>query len=135
MKPFHLDPDMKTTMRGVFYPTGYMVLMFPGEQQARDAGKLLADAGIADDHVALITPDDFRRQIVGATGDDDMLPSAGTEGDTVRRFTELAGQGHYGVMIHAPSSDESDRVMAALKDCEISYGQKYRRLVIEDIVE
>ncbi|MGV3573070.1 MAG: RNA-binding protein [Ramlibacter sp.] len=135
MKPFHLDPDMKTAMRGVFYPTGYMVLMFPGEQQARDAGKLLADGGIAEDAVTLITPDDFRRQIVGATGDDDMLPSAGTEGDTVRRFTELAAEGHHGVMIHAPSSEESDRVMELLKGCEISYGQKYRRLVIEDIVE
>ena len=135
MKPFHLESDMKTAMGGVFYPTGYMVLMFPGEQQARDAGKLLADAGIAEDAVALITPADFRREIVGATGDDDMLPSAGTEGDTVRRFTELAAEGQHALMIHAPSSDESDRVMEILKDCEISYGQKYRRLVIEDIVE
>ena len=42
MKPFHLDPSMKT-MRGVFYPTGWMVLMFPGEQQARDAASKLAD--------------------------------------------------------------------------------------------
>lgn len=135
MKPFHLDPEMKTAMRGVFYPTGYMVLMFPGEQQARDAGQLLADAGIAGDAVSLITPDDFRRQIVGATGDNEILPSAGTEGDTVRRFTELAAEGHYGVMVHAPSSEESDRVMEVLKGAPISYGQKYRRLVIEDIVE
>jgi hypothetical protein len=134
MKPFHLEPSMKT-MRGVFYPTGYMVLMFPGEQQARDAGKLLADNGFAEEAVSLITPQDFRREIVGATGDDDMLPSAGTEGDTVRKFTNLAAQGHHALMIHAPDSKDSDRVMELLKDAPISYGQKYRRLVIEDIVE
>lgn len=134
MKAFHLESDMKT-MGGVFYPTGYMVLMFPGEQQARDAGGRLADAGFADDAVTLITPADFQRELIGATGDEGILPSAGTEGDTVRRFTELAQQGHHGLMIHAPSHDESDRVMAALKDAPISYGQKYRRLVIEDIVE
>lgn len=132
MRPFHLDSQMKT-MRGVFYPTGWMVLMFPGEQQARDAAKLLADDGFAEDAVLLVTPEDFRREIVGATGDDDMLPSAGTEGDTVRRFSELAQQGHHGLMIHAPHQAESDRVMELLRDVPVSYGQKYRKLVIEDV--
>lgn len=134
MKPFHLESSM-TNMSGTFYPTGHMVLMFPAEQEARDAARLLADAGFAEDAVSLITPADFEREIVGTTGDDAILPSAGSEGDTVRRFAELARDGHYGLMIHAPSGDESDRAMAVLKDCPISYGQKYRKLVIEDIVE
>jgi hypothetical protein len=134
MKPFHLESSMKT-MGGTFYPTGYMVLMFPGEQQAHDAARRLADGGIADDAVSLITPADFRREILGTTGDDAILPSAGTEGDTVRRFAELSAQGHHALMVHAPSGDDSDRVTELLKGCEISYGQKYRMLVIEDIVE
>lgn len=133
MQRFHLESSMKT-MRGVFYPTGWMVLMFAGEQQARDAARLLADHGFAEDDVLLVTPDDFRRDIVGATGDDTMLPSAGTEGDTVRRFSELAAQGQHGLMVYAPASEDSDRAMALLKDCPISYGQKYRKLVIEDVV-
>jgi hypothetical protein len=134
MKPFHLESSMKT-MGGVFYPTGYMVLMFAGEQDARDAARRLADNGIQEDAVCLITPDDFRREIVGSTGDDEILPSAGTEGDTVRRFAQLAREGGHALMIHAPKSEESDRVMELLKDAKISYGQKYRKLVIEDIVE
>jgi hypothetical protein len=133
MKPFHLESSMKT-MGGVFYPTGYVVLMFPSEQLARDAGALLGGKGFDEGDITLITPQDFRREIFGATGDDEVLPSAGTEGDTVRRFAELARQGHYGLMIHAPSAEESDRVMAALKGSQISYGQKYRHLVIEDLV-
>jgi hypothetical protein len=132
MKPFRLESSMKT-MRGVFYPTGWMVLMFPGEQQARDAAKLLADSGVADDCVMLLTPEDFRRDIIGATGDDNMLPSAGTEGDTVRKFSECMRDGNYGLMVHAPSHEESDKAMETLKDCRITYGQKYRMLVIEDI--
>ncbi len=134
MKPFHLESSMKT-MTGVFYPTGYMVLMFPGEQQARDAAQALADAGYPEDAVSLVTPADFRRQILGTTGDQGILPSAGTESDTIRRFAELAAEGHHALMIHAPETEDSDRVMDALKGREISYGQKYRRLVIEDIVE
>ena len=63
------------------------------------------------------------------------LPSAGTEADTVRKFTELASQGHHALMVHAPSAKESDRVMALLEGYKMSYGQKYRHLVIEDLVE
>ena len=133
MKPFHLESGMKT-MGGVFYPTGYVVLMFPTEQAARDACKLLGDNGIDEAEVTLITPDDFRRELGDATGDDAILPSAGSEGDTLRRFIELARQGHHGLMVHAPTADDSDRVMTLLKGSPISYGQKYRKLVIEDLV-
>lgn len=134
MKPFQLENGMKT-MTGVFYPTGWMVLMFPGEREARDAARLLEEQhGVAPDAVLLLTPQDFRGQILGAKGDEAPLPSAGSEGDTVRRFAELAAQGHHGLMVHAPKAEDSDRVMAALKDAPISYGQKYRKLVIEDIV-
>jgi len=134
MRPFHLDSSMKT-LRGVFYPTGWMVLMFPGEQQARDAARLLADQGMPEDDVMLMTPDDFRRDIIGVTGDEEILPSVGTEGDTVRRFAEFARQGHHGLMVHAPDHDQSDRVMAWLGDLPMSFGQKYRKLVIEDLVD
>jgi hypothetical protein len=133
MKPFRLESSMKT-IRGVFYPTGWLVLMFPGEQQARDAARLVEDDGVDGDAVLLLTPEDFRRDIIGATGDDAIIPSAGTEGDTVRKFAELARQGHHGLMVHAPSHEDSERVLAALRDSEISYGQKYRMLVIEDVV-
>jgi hypothetical protein len=132
MRPFQIDSSMKT-VRGVFYPTGWTVLMFPGEEDALAAGRRLHDAGVADGDVMMMTPADFRAQVLGATGDDDMLPSAGTEGDTVRRFAELAAQGHHGLLVHAPSHEDSDRIAEALVGCPLSYGQKYRALVIEDI--
>ncbi|MBE7369239.1 RNA-binding protein [Ramlibacter pallidus] len=121
-------------MTGAFYPTGWLVLMFPGEQQARDAARKLEDNGIASDDVMLMTPADFRRDIFDTRGDDAILPSAGTEGDTIRMFNECVEKGHYGLLVHAPKADASDRVMQLLEGAEISYGQKYRHLVIEDIV-
>jgi hypothetical protein len=134
MRPFQLDSDMKS-FTGAFYPTGWMVLMFAGEQQAREAARLLASAGISEQHLMLVTPEDFRREIAHTKGDEGILPSAGTEGDTIRKMAELFGQGHHGLMVHAPSHDDSDRVMAVLRDLPMSFGQKYRKLVIEDIVE
>ena len=134
MRSFQLDSDMKS-ITGVFYPTGWMVLLFPGEAQARDAARKLAGAGIAERHLMLVSPEDFRREIAGCQGDEGILPSAGTEGDTVRKMTQLFAQGHHGLMVHAPSHDESERVMQVLRETPMSFGQKYRKLIIEDIVD
>ena len=133
MRNFQLDSAMKT-LRGTFYPTGWMVLLFPGEQEARDAARQLAAAGIAEDAMMLMSPQDFRREIAGSEGDDGILPSAGTEGDTVRKMAQLVAQGHHGLMVHAPDHEHSDRVMELLREARMSFGQKYRKLVIEDIV-
>jgi len=135
MKPFHLEPNM-LTMRGVFYPTGYMFLMLPTEKDARDAEKMLEDDGYNGESVSLITPEMIQEEIARTVGNADIpLPSAGTEADTVRRFVELASQGHHALMIHAPTAAETDHIMNVLKHAKISYGQKYRHLVIEDLVD
>jgi hypothetical protein len=128
-----MDSSM-TTMRGTFYPTGWMVLMFPGEREARDAAQLLAREGIAEDEMMFLTPADVREHLADATGDDKIIPSAGTEGDTVRRIAEMASQGHHGLMVHVPHQEDADRVTGLLKEAPISYGQRYRKLVIEDVV-
>jgi len=134
MRPFQLNSEMRT-MRGVFYPTGWLVLLLPGEQHAREAARKLAAAGIAEDRMMLMTPADFQREIAGSQGDEGILPSAGTEGDTVRKMAELVGHGHHGLFIHAPDQADSERVMQALRGVPVSFGQKYRTLIIEDVVE
>jgi hypothetical protein len=134
MKVFTLEPDM-LTMGGVFYPTGYMFVMLPSREAAQEAAQALVDGGCAGDSMSLLTPEIIQEQVARTVGNADIpLPSAGTEADTVRRYAQLAGQGHHALLIHAPDSKESHRIMELLKDHEISYAQKYRRLVIEDLV-
>jgi thiamine pyrophosphokinase len=136
MKAFELEPHM-LTLRGVFYPTGHMFIMFPTEKDARDAEHALEEAnGHSGDSISLLTPRDIQEKIARTIGHADLpLPSAGTEADTVRHFTELASKGHYALMIHAPTAEETERIMDVLKAFPISYAQKYRHLVIEDLVE
>ena len=135
MKPFSIEPNM-LTMRGVFYPTGYMFIMFPTEKDARDAERALEDNGISGESISLLSPRDIQEKVARTVGSADIpLPSAGTEADTVRHFAQLASEGHHALMIHAPSAKLSERVMEVLKDKRMSYGQKYRHFVIEDLVD
>lgn len=133
MRPFELRRDM-LSMTGQFYPTGHIVLMLPDADAAEVAGRALGDAGVADDDIMLITPEAMMSQIVRTVGSSGTsLPSAGTEADTVRRFSQYAAQGHYALLVRAPDNEDSERVMAALRGHPVSHAQKYRMLVIEDL--
>lgn len=135
MKHFILSRAM-TNMRGVFYPTGHMVLMFPTEQDAARAAELLRMDGVSEDDLSVATPREFETEIMGSTDDQDdmLLPSVGTEADTAQRFRQLAREGHHALIVHASAKVSSARVLELLKDLPISYGQRYRFLVIEDMV-
>lgn len=133
MKYLELGPDL-LNLRGQFYPTGHIVAMFPGEEAARTAGQALVAAGIDAAELSLITPEKMMGDVARTVGSGDMpLPSAGTEGDTIRRFTHLAAQGQWALLIHAPDNEAAERVMKALEDHRPSHAQRYRRLVIEDL--
>ncbi len=133
MKHFELEPGM-LTLRGVFYPTGHLFLMFPTEADARKAERVLVDDGLGGHHISLLTPVDIEKISAEPGGAGSPLPSAGTELETVRHFSALGRQGHHALLIHAPSHDETEHIMQVLKEHPVSYGQKYRHLVIEDLV-
>jgi hypothetical protein len=133
LKNFTLGRDM-LNLRGQFYPTGHIVAMFPDAQAAQAAARALADAGVPDADIALITPEVMMRDIVRTVGNTDLpLPSAGTEADTVRRYSQYAAQGHHALLIPTPDSENDERLMQVLKDHGVSHAQKYRMLVIEDL--
>jgi hypothetical protein len=134
MKSFPLAAGM-TNMRGVFYPTGHMVLMFPTEQDARHAVELLCRDGLSEDELCLASPRELERQIAGTEDEDDdvVLPSVGTESATARHFQYLARKGHHALIVHATPSLSSGHVLDVLRETPISYGQRYRYLVIEDM--
>lgn len=133
MKPFVLNPKM-LTLQGVFYPTGYVFLLFPDAQDAEQAGHELEAAGFDSQDIMLLPPDVILREIGKVDGESDVvLPSVGTEGATVRKYVDLAREGHCALMVKAPSDKDTLRVMAVAGRLPFSYGQKYHILAMEDL--
>lgn len=132
MKTFEITPKM-LTMSGVFYPTGYAVLLFPEAAQAQEAAQSLESAGFAGDKVMPLTPEIILREIGKVDGDSGGMPSVGTEGHTVDKYIALARRGHHGVMVHAPSDEDMTSLKGAIRHLPLSYGQKYHMLAMEDI--
>ena len=133
MKHFQMDSHM-VTLRGVFYPTGHIVAMLPGQGEAEDTAHAITAAGISGDEVSLLPPDTILGPIAQTVGSTDMpLPSPGTEAQVVRELARHASQGEWGVMVHVPKKPECERVMAVLRDHPVTFAERYRSLVIEDI--
>lgn len=132
MKTFELTPKM-VTMGGVFYPTGYAVLLFPEADQARQAAEAVEASGFTSDAVMLLPPETILRDIGKVDGEKGGMPSVGTEGHTVDKYIALARQGHHGVMVHAPKDEDTERLLSSLRQLPFTYGQKYHMLAMQDL--
>lgn len=133
MKHFELDSHM-VTVRGVFYPTGHVLMMLPDKEAAERAADAIRKSGSSEEQISLLSPDIVLGPIARTIGESDMpLPSPGFEGEMVRQLMARARQGEWGVLVNAPDSACSDRVMEAVKGMPVSLAERYRRLVIEDL--
>jgi len=133
VQAFQMTPKM-TSMQGVFYPTGYVFLMFPDAQTAEQAGQALTAAGLDTQEAMLLTPQVILQEIGKLDERSTVtLPSVGTEGATVGKYIELARKGHHALMLQSPSDEDTERVIAAVRNLPFSYAQKYHMLAIEDL--
>lgn len=133
MKPFAMSRQM-LTLGGAFYPTGWVVAMVPSEEDVRKLAEELALRAAKPDEIMHLPPEVVMRDLGGAVGESDLpLPSVGTEGQSVRKYVALARQGQHAIMVHAPSGEDTERVMQVLRRAPFSYAQKYHGLVIEDL--
>jgi len=134
IQPFSLDPSMTALIGGSFYPTGYSFVMFPDPKDAEAIGDQLVAAGFDDGDVFLLSPKSVLSQITPTVSDaDDPLPSAGTEGATVRAYTKLAREGHGALLVKTDDEQWAERLMKLVRTVPYSIAQRYRMLVIEDL--
>lgn len=133
MQAFQMTSKM-TTMQGVFYPTGYAIVMFADAENAARAATELEAAGFSSQDIMELTPAVILREIGRVEGDEAVaLPSVGTEGATVQKYIHLAREGHHGLMVKAASDTDSACLMDVAGRFAFSYGQKYHMLAIEDL--
>lgn len=134
MKRFALDSSMVATIGGAFYPSGYSMVMFPSAVDAEKVGQQLIADGVSGDDLFFLPAETILGQITPTVQDaDDPLPSAGTDGATVRAYTKLAREGHAGLLVRTKDAEAAERMMTVVRQVPYSMAQRYRTLVIEDL--
>ena len=133
MKNFELTSNM-LTMTGIFYPRGYAFIMFSSATDAQLVAQEIASQQDVGKHVMFLSASAVLKDVGKVEGESDIaLPSVGTEAATVRRYVDLARQGHCALMVKVDSDKETERVMQAARRVSFSYGQRYHLLAMEDL--
>ena len=134
MKNFYLEPRMRATIGGAFYPSGYSMVMFPSAEDANRIGHKLIEKGVSGDEIYLIPAATILEEITPTVREaDEPLPSAGTDAATVRAYTKLAREGHTGLLVRTRDEAAANRLMEQVRTVPYSIAQRYRTLVIEDL--
>ncbi|MGE8202749.1 MAG: hypothetical protein ACN6RL_18005, partial [Variovorax sp.] len=127
MKHFTLEPGMRSSIGGAFYPTGYSMVMFPSAEDADRIGHRLIEKGMSGDEVYLLPAQTVLAEIAPtAKTSDNPLPSAGTDAATVRAYTELARDGHTGLLVRTRDGAAAERLMELVRTVPYSIAQRYR---------
>ncbi|WP_225782523.1 RNA-binding protein [Xenophilus sp. Marseille-Q4582] len=122
------------TFSGVFYPRGWVVLMFATPDAGRKCEADLKTGGYSADDLIFVSSADVLANVANTIGQADSgLPSVGAERGMVRQHETLARQGHVAVLAFAPSEEEVERVMTVARRYRPSFAQKYHRFAIEDL--
>lgn len=133
MKDFTLASRM-LTLRGEFYPTGFMFVMVPTIDDARTIERELLKIDVGGEDVLMLTSQTVLEQVVPtAAHHGESMPSVGFESAVVRQYRDLALKGHCALMIKAGSAAHTDQVMQVVRKLPFSIAEKYRFLVIEDL--
>ena len=134
MKRFTLDSKMRATIGGAFYPTGHSMVIFGNAEDAERVGRGLVEKGVSADDIFLLPPATVLAEITPTVAEaDNPLPSAGTEGATVRAYTKLAREGHTALLVRTEEQEDAERMMEVVRTVPYSIAQRYRTLVIEDL--
>lgn len=108
---------------GIFYPTGYMLSVFPDAADADRAVTTLLDGGFKADDLVIASGQDvlaYSREMradPGLVSRFEQLVSSlyGDEGSLAGELVGLAEQGHTFVAVHAPDDAVTTRVSEALR--------------------
>ena len=126
---------------GIFYPTGYVLSVFPDAAHADRAIAALRDAGFMDDDLVIASGTDvlaYSRELRGDPGlrvrfERFVSRLYGDEAEAADDLVRLAGDGHTFVAIHAPDDGATARVSAAVQTLSPVVLRKYDALSYTDL--
>lgn len=119
---------------GIFYPTGHVVTGFDQMEDLKKAHAALSAAGFEDEHLLIIDSATMVRE-AGENLDQKGVLSAGSSVPTRQKQLELAEQGFHFLIIYAPEDADHERVISLLHGSQVRYAVKYRRLIIENLID
>jgi hypothetical protein len=120
---------------GVFKPVGHVIVAFPDDEDSQGALAELLRIGFKPADIVAYTPAEMKAQADIDIDQAGLLAGIGQELNLVKAHRELAVNGHYFLVVHAPGDDEVAKVADTARRFHAIRAQKYGRLMIEELLE
>jgi hypothetical protein len=120
---------------GVFKPVGHVIVAFPEDEDSQGALAELLRSGFKVADIVAYTPAEMKAQADIDIDQAGLLAGIGQELNLVKAHRELATQGHYFLVVHAPGDDATAKVADIARRFRAVRAQKYGRLMIEELIE
>jgi hypothetical protein len=129
-----LDTAQPPRKFGMFYPRGYVIVAFKGEDDASRVRQQLIDGGYDDEDVLLM---DSAQVLEGSTADlehlSPLIRALGSEPDLMEGHRAGAEAGQTFLIAYAPSDLDAQRLMNVARRQGYLRAQKYDRFSFTEL--
>jgi hypothetical protein len=129
-----LDTAQPPRKFGMFYPRGYVIVAFKGEDDASRVRQQLIDGGYDEDDVLLM---DTAQVLEGSTADlehlSPLIRALGSEPDLMEGHRAGAEAGQTFLIAYAPSDLDAQRLMNVARRQGYLRAQKYDRFSFTEL--
>lgn len=119
---------------GDFYPVGHLFVAFPGVDDAKAVRDDLLGQGVAPQDCRYFSDRAVRDGTQKGIDSASVFSMVGATLKIVGLHNELAAQGCHFLLIATADDAATERAMAAVRRRPFKLAQKYKRLVIEEMV-
>ncbi|HET8881360.1 MAG TPA: hypothetical protein VFM56_04230 [Solimonas sp.] len=120
---------------GMFYPTGHIVAGFADAATAKKAQASLKQQGFGDHDLRYVSAAEMARDAAKNLEKPLLFASSGSSMPTRQKQLELANDGCEFVIVYAPGHEDERRALRALAAIPTRYAVKYKRLIIENVLQ
>lgn len=121
------------TSFGAFSPTGYVVMAFESDGDAKQAALALRDNGFDETDVAYYSHDEIAAEFEKSEEQSLNPLQIGQEIAKVDEYLALAKQGSGFLLLHAPEEEAAKGAIEIVRRFNLKFAEKYNRLTIEEL--
>lgn len=128
----HIE-DLPTSF-GTLKPVGHVLMAVKTRSQADILSVALAEAGWPADTVSEFRPQETVEELAAMVGNASGLAGFGYEITLMRRYLELAREGHSWLLVKVDDDDHAERAAQLGRLYGASLAVHYRRFTVEELI-
>lgn len=125
--------NVDTDFGGTFNPKGCVTVFFDTKDDAQKVAAEIIAGGVKDEDCSLFDPKKVAAWAGENVSEAGFFASLGYGIKVVEKHKELAELGKWSLVVRAPSEEETEKVMVAVRKVKFMCANKFNTFTIEDL--